>query len=260
MTNNIEFNSGAINASECLSDAWELIKDNYWLYFGITIVSWLIMACVPFLNVFLLGPIWVGVYICFFTRMRNQPVEFGMMFKGFEKFVPAMVVGLIASIPEIIQQVLQMATNVVDLMNVFNRNQRGNFFLQSDSLIAGGLGIFIFILAIGLFIFYIAWKITFYFALGLVADYNLDIIDAIKLSARAAWSNVGGIISLAILSGLLGLLGALALCVGIFFVLPITFGAYAVAYRQVFPDRTTNNEMFNVPPPPSAYQNQFGNL
>ncbi len=257
MNNRIGTERGRISPSECISDAWELIKEDYWLFFGICLLAWVMFACIPCVNIFLLGPIWVGIYFCFFTKMRNQPVEFGMMFKGFEKIVPAMVVGLLASIPEILQQVLQLSLNVIDLAGILGKGKKGEFFMQTDNIFAGGLGILLIAVGIGLFIVFIVWKITFYFALGLIAEYDLDIFEAIKISAGAAWSNIIGIIILAILLFLLSLLGALALCIGVFFVMPIVFGSYAVAFRQVFPDTNPNYQTINTPPPPSAYQNQF---
>ena len=88
-------------------------------------------------------------------------------------------------------------------------------------------------------------------------DQDVDVITAIKLSARAGWSNIGGIIVLAILLWLLSLLGILALCIGILFILPILYAAWTFAYRQVFPDLGPDNRQY-TPPPPDAYAGSFG--
>ena len=58
---------------------------------------------------FIIGPILGGVYYVVLRDMRGEPVDFGMMFKGFDKFVPLMVIGLIQAIPEIIGQGLRVA-------------------------------------------------------------------------------------------------------------------------------------------------------
>jgi uncharacterized membrane protein len=50
-----------------------------------------------------------------------------------------------------------------------------------------------------------------------------------------------------LLSGL-AILGVLACYVGVFFVMPISFAAYAVAYRRVFPE--TSSLGGPAPPPP----------
>ena len=87
-------------------------------------------------------------------------------------------------------------------------------------------------------------------------EHDIGAIDAIKLSVRAATSNIGGLILLFILEFLVALVGLLALCIGIFFVIPIIYAANAFAYRQVFPLIEQN---FNMnPPPPGAYGSSFG--
>ena len=109
---NIQYNSGAIDAPGCVSSGWELIKNNYWMYLGITLLAWVMMACIPIANFFLFGPVMVGVYYVLLREMRGEPVEFGMMFKGFEKFVPAMAAGLIQNIPGIIFQIFQFTFDI----------------------------------------------------------------------------------------------------------------------------------------------------
>ncbi len=262
MTHNIEFLRGSINPGDCISGGWNLIKDNYWLFFGIAMVAVIMTACIPCVNIFISGPITAGVFYCMFTQMRQQqPVEFGMMFKGFENIVPTMVVGILAIIPEILSQILQFTGNIIQTVLDVNRggNSGGrNFYAAQDTVFSTGLGITIIILAIVIFFVAIAWRITFYFAIPLLADHpELEIMETIKLSARAGWSNFGMIIILSILQGLVYVVGLFALCVGIFFVIPIIQASNAIAYRQVFPERVNNNGMFNVPPPPMAYDNQF---
>jgi len=109
----------------------------------------------------------------------------------------------------------------------------------------------------GFVIFAFAWQITFKFALPLITDHNLSIGEAISLSARAGWSNIGGIILLSILEGLVVFVGLLALCVGIFFVLPIIWAANAMAFRMVFPD-APQPAAYNEPPRPDYYGGSFG--
>ena len=42
-----EFYAGAIAPLECVKEGWALIKDRYWLFFGITLVGILIGGAVP---------------------------------------------------------------------------------------------------------------------------------------------------------------------------------------------------------------------
>ncbi len=92
---NTDFYPSAINAGDCVSNAWNLVKQNYGMYLGIALIAMILSGCIPCVSLFLAGPILGGVYYVLLREMRGEPVEFGMMFKGFEKFVPLMVVGLI---------------------------------------------------------------------------------------------------------------------------------------------------------------------
>lgn len=259
---NIQFVPGAIDASDCISNAWEMLKRTYGMFLGVSLVAYLLIACVPCLNVFLMGPVMGGVYYVALRDMRGEPVDFGMMFKGFEKFVPLMVVGLIQSIPgiiiQILQYVFQFSSAILD-----TRRGRGvdyDFFQSSsgsDLAIGTGMMILIGVGAIAIMIFGILWWAATFCAVPLVMEYDLGAIDALKLSAQAGMNNIGGLIVLVIFEGLVMILGLLMICVGMFLIsIPIMFLANAFAYRQIFPyvDRQFNM----APPPPNAYGSSFG--
>jgi uncharacterized membrane protein len=266
---NIQFQSGAIDAGGCVSNGWELIKPNYWLYFGITILLsgiGIVLSCIPFVpvlfQIFVVPAVTVGIFSVLFREMRREPVEFGMFFKGFDKFVPAMVIGVIHSIPSIIFLILnftlRFASIIPEIIKQAGRGAQSSFAPQNDAvpLIAGGVIVVLVVVAIVFLIFSIVWGITFFFAIPILADNDIGAIDAIKLSARAGWSNVGGLILLFIFELLITLLGLIALCIGVFFVLPIIYAANAFAYRQVFP---FIQQGFNMsPPPPNTYGSSFG--
>lgn len=262
MSQNIQFNKSAINAGDCISQGWEAIKSQYWLFFGVAFLAFVITACIPCLNIFLVGPVMAGIFILHFTLFRRQPVDFGMMFKGFEKFVPAMVIGLIQAIPGVVMQGVQYTADLGNVAKEILR-QKGigntNFLAQSSSpdlAISGGIIAIALVVGLVFFLLMIAWNITFYFAIPIIADKDCSIGEAISLSAKAGWGNVGGIIVLALLQGLVGIAGALACGIGIFFVLPILYASAAMAYRQVFPD--TPQPQYNTPPQPNAYGGGYG--
>ena len=255
---NVQYIKGAIDASGCISNAWEMIKPNYWLFFGISLLTYVLIACIPCLNVVLMGPVMGGIYYTSFRAMRGEPIEFGMMFKGFERFVPLMVVGLIQSIPSIIYQGFDISIRVGGSgLDTIMKGRTGSGE-GGDLAIAGGLLAVIIVVGLILLVLSIVWAISFAFAIPImVENENMSPIEALKLSARASWSNVGGIVVLAILCGLVGFVGVLALCIGIFFVLPVIWVAWAFAYRQVFPDLAPPAAYRYEPPSPQAYGN-FG--
>src|SRR5215510_15678648 len=98
----VEFRRGVIAPLECIKEGWALIKDQYWLFFGISLVGILIGGAVP---IVLLGPMMVGIFLCLFQRQRRQPVEFGTLFKGFDYFVQGLIVALIKVLPVIVLMV-----------------------------------------------------------------------------------------------------------------------------------------------------------
>src|SRR5205085_5294781 len=91
-----EFRRGVVAPVECIKEGWALIKDQYWLFLGISLVGILIGGVVP---IVLLGPMLVGIFLCLFQRLRNQRVEFGLLFKGFDQFVPGLLVTVLKMIP-----------------------------------------------------------------------------------------------------------------------------------------------------------------
>jgi uncharacterized membrane protein len=80
----------------------------------------------------------------------------------------------------------------------------------------------------------------FVFTFPLIMDRRLQGFEAVKLSARAAWANMGGMVGLVFFKFLLMMVGLCAVYVGAFLVAPISFGAIMVVYERVFgiADRT----------------------
>ena len=256
---NLQFQPGAIDAGSAVSNAWAQIKANYGLYLGVSLIAMLLAGCIPCLSLFLIGPIMGGVYYVALRDMRREPVEFGMMFKGFEKFVPLMVIGLIQAIPGVIAQVFRLVINVGQLSVNGGRTGSMDFFAASDmdKMLAGG---FLVVAVVGGIIFMIIafafWALTF-FAIPLAMEHDLGPVDALKLSASAALGNFGGMILLLIFAIGIALIGMLMVCIGIFLVsIPLIYVTNAFIYRQVFPVIENNFNM--APPPPNAYGGTFG--
>ena len=257
----IQYVPSAIDASGCIGTAWEMIKQKYWTYFGVSFLGLILCYYLYCISWFLMGPILGGIFLFVLTDLRGEPVEFGMMFKGFEKFMPLMWAGLLQGIPQVIGQLLGFMLNFaqVFLTGLDPPDRRGDLFAPDDAglAIAGGILIFILIVVIVMLIFAIIWRIVFFSIIPLVVEFDLNPMDALKLSARAGWANAGGIIVLSILEGLVGLLGALLCGVGILFIsMPIMFTANALAYRQIFP--YTGRQINMGPPPPNVYGSSFG--
>lgn len=253
-----QYQKGAIDPGGCVSQAWELVKRNFGLYIGVGLVTMILISCIPFVNFFLLGPMMGGFAYIVLRDLRNEPIDFGMLFKGFEKFVPLMVLGLIQAVPGILFQIFQYAVDISSFLTG-RGSSSPDFYQGTDpglSALQTGAITGIVIVFIGYMVFQMIWNAALTFAIPLVVERNTSIGEAITLSLGAVFSNLGGLIVLVILNALVGLLGVLACGVGIIVALPVTFAAYVIAYRQVFPS-FEGSSVNTSPPPPDAYGN-FG--
>jgi len=257
--NNVEFLRGAISAGDCVSTGWELVKRRYGLYLGMSLLTLVFVGCLPIINFFIMGPTLGGLYYVILRDMRDEPIEFGMMFEGFKKFVPLMVVGLIQNIPGIIYNILSLGVNMAQIVTDLGSHRKDLYQSSSPDLpIAGGILALVGIGVLLFAVFSLLWYVAFFFAIPVAMERDLSPIEAIKLSARAGFSNIGGFILLAILLALVGLLGVIMCFFGVLLIsVPVTYAAYAVAYRQVFP--YFEKQIFNnMPPPPGSYGSSYG--
>jgi uncharacterized membrane protein len=239
-----EFETGVIKPVECFKEGWELIKDQYWLFFGITIVGMLLAGMIPL--AIGLGAMYCGIYYTMLKKMNREPVEFGDLFKGFSWFVPALIATLIFIIPIFIFNIITIFSTFGIMGSMIGRNGQLNeaaIPLLYGVLLVEGVIFAIVISCIHAFIM---------FTYPLIVERNLSGLDSFKLSARAAWANLSGVVGLILCQFAIGFVGYLACGIGLYFVLPIMFAGVLVAYRKVFP--LSNQEMFNNPPSPSAYR------
>lgn len=234
----IGYQSGAIDPSFCVDTAWELVKRRMGLYIGCSIVMLLILSfsgLIPFANVILTGPMIGGFTFIVLKDLRGEPVEFSMLFYGFKKFLKLMIVGVVQAIPAIFYQVVQLAIGVRDLLHSTD-GADPNFFQAGPA--ASDLGteltVAFVLIMIGYFIFTIIWNLVLLFAIPLIVEHDLPVLETIKLSFAAVFSNLGGMIVLAILGALVGLLGMIAFCIGLLVAIPVIWASDVIAYKQVF--------------------------
>lgn len=233
-TDPLAFKSGVIRPMECWSAGWQLIKDQYWLLVGITLVGTLLGSVAPM--AILIGPMMCGVYLVLLTLMRGERIEFGLLFKGFDYFIPSLIATLVQMVP--VLAVIGPATMIFFVtFAVAGAASSGS---RNGAPVAAG----VLIVGVGLFVLLVlalvmATTTFFLFIHALVVDRKLSGWDACKTSFNAVRANLGGALGLAVLNLVSGWVGALLCYVGLFLVMPLQFAAVAVAYRQVFPDLGT---------------------
>jgi hypothetical protein len=257
---NTEFRKGVIDASACISEGWNFIKSNYWLFVGMIVVETIIVIAANFvpyagdlINIIVGGALICGIYIALLAQRRGENVPFSLMFEGFSRVVPATLVQIISAIPLILLGLAAVSFipmppalapdggNIAEVQAaIFNRS-----FLV-PAIISGLVALLISIIT----------NLLLFFALPLVADRDAPIGEALRLSVAAGLNNIGGLIVLFIFEILLAFAGALACGVGVIFVLPVIYAANIAAYKRVFPDE--NPQSNGEPPRPEDYDGTYG--
>lgn len=222
----------AINAVDCISQGWHLAGQNFVLFIGILLIQTFVFSCIPIINIFLYGPVLVGIYYTFLKQLKGEPANLKMMFKGFNNFFPAMVIGIIIGIPNIIGNIIQLSSNLIRNFEIIKPEEVNLFFaLHFWAVIIGLIIFFIIFAAFGIFI-----SVSLFFAPPLLAEHEFGTIETIKYSFYAGWDNIGGLLILGLLEMLIAIVGLLACCIGVYFTVPIIIAANTIAYRQVFPE------------------------
>src|SRR2546423_402226 len=96
---NLEFTRGQIRPIECVKEAWELIKHDYWLLFAISIVGALIGGVSFYV---LIGAMICGIFYCYLKKIDGGKVEFDDLWLGFKFFWPSLLVTIVVVVPIVI--------------------------------------------------------------------------------------------------------------------------------------------------------------
>lgn len=234
----IGYMNGAIEPSFCISTAWEMVQRRFGLYIGSSVVMLLILGfagIIPFADLILTGPMMGGFTYIVLTDLRGEQAEFSMLFHGFKRFVKLLVIGLVQAIPAIIYQIVQLVITVQDLIST-SGTVDPTFFQAEPPIDSLGVGWIVFApMMVGYFFFSIIWNMVLMFAIPLIVEHDLEVLQTIKLSFAAVFNNLGGMILLFVLGMLVAILGLIALCIGLLVAIPVIWAANVIAYKQVFP-------------------------
>jgi len=242
----INFQHGVIRPVECIKAGYELIRSQYWLFVGISAVGMIIASLVP-LGI-LMGPMMCGIYFTLFKQRRGQRIEFGDLFKGFDYFGESLIAALLHMVPIFI---IIIPTYIIFYISMFAMIAAQGGGEPDSGILLGFFGLWgvIWLVVVAALILL---SVVFTFAYPLIVDRRLGGLDAVKLSVKAAKANFGGLLGMMLLTSLLTFCGVLLCYVGAFLVMPISFGAIAVAYEQVF-GLSEGTGQPDLPPPPPTF-------
>lgn len=233
---NMEFRTGVIKPVECVKEGFALIKSDYWLLLAMTIVAGLIGGVTLFIAV---GAMSCGLSHAYLKRIDGKPVVFDDLIKGFSWFWPSLAVALVIVVPMLI--VYAVIYIPVVLAAVMGSNLSQDEFM---ALLAGAFAVDLVFIVI-----MVCVHTLLIFAFPLIVDCGMGGFQAMTTSARAVLRNLGGVVGLFVVNFGLAIVGELALCIGIYFVIPIIVAGNMVAYRRVFPrmeDRSHEPPPFNA--------------
>lgn len=236
---NTDFKTGVIRPIEVFKEAWELIKDQYWLLFAIVLVGVLLGAVSMYI---VLGAMMCGIYYCYLQKIDGKPTSLDGLWVGFEKLVPALLVTLLLIVPVIVVY----AIIYVPIILAATMGSK----LSSDEL----TGLFIGAIAVDsiLILLMTCFHTLLIFAFPLIIDRNLGAWQSIVVSSKAVWKNLSGIAGMIGVAFVVSIPVSFLTCgIGAYLLMPLLFGGYALAYRKIFPAQSS--QTFN-PPPPDAYR------
>jgi hypothetical protein len=226
-----------LDIGRCVGDAWNLLKNNFGMIFGGVAIFMLIqlglsgLAQIPFVglvfslaSLILAGPLMGGVYHFLLKAIRRQPAEIGDVFAGFRLAFGQLLLGYI---------VVALLTGLSALPGLAIMGVPIFIMVRHHAVEAGLLllAIFGFIVAMIPAIYLgVGWM----FSLPLIIDKQMEFWPAMSASRRMVGKHWWLVFGLLVVCGLINLVGFAACCVGIFFSLPIVFGAMMYAYESIF--------------------------
>lgn len=228
----IAYHKDAIKPWECIKEGWNLIDAQYWLFVLIVTLG-MVISLAPW--GLLVGPMTCGIYFCLLASLNQQKVAGKMLFQGFNFFYSSLIATIIYSLPisivtlpvgfsfqsrlEALERSLQAQVGVGQLTSVqiheimvLSSTMFGFFLLRST--VTQFLGMF---------------------AYPLIVEYQLNAWSAVKLSFKAAFDNMFGLLGLIMLTTIISFLSFFCCGIGLLFTMPLVYAAWTVAYRQVFP-------------------------
>ena len=249
MTPEIPFRRNVVEPVSCIKGGWELIKNQYWLFVGMTLVGILIGGAVP---IVLMGPMMCGLNLAFLKARRGESIEFGTLFKGFDYFGQSVIASVLQTIPVLVIVIPAYILFYVFMFVSLAASSNSGGGEPNPAALFGVMAMFgLFWLVVVAIIIIIS--IGFLFVYPLIVDRKLSAIDAIKLSFRGALSNFWRLLGMVLLTSLMSAVGVLACYVGAFLVMPIAYAAIAKAYEQVY-GLDEGVGFANVPPPPPDFR------
>ncbi len=212
--------------NEALSFGWNAMKSNFWLFVAVLIIAGLI----------------VGIPQTIANRLKDCSSGLSLLFQ-----IVAWIANVIVAIGYINISLKILDNGKAEFKDFFTFKE---YFVGyfAGSILYGLIVMAGFLLLIVPGIY---WSLKFQFYGYCVIDLKLDPIEALRKSSRITKDVKWRLLGFGIVLGLINLVGAICLLIGLFVTIPITMIAYAYVYRKIL-SQTESVPTPGVPPPTTA--------
>jgi hypothetical protein len=195
-----------------VSKAWDLMKENALLLI-VTYLIAAVIASIPLVGLIIGGPVMFGFVRILQKRYKGEPAEIGQVFDAFKAdFTKGLVTFLLLAAVSFC--VIIPAAIIFMLFN---------FLLPCVGTMLGFVIYIAAILAIGT---------ALYFVLPIAALSDTAPVDAIKKGLKFMTANIGPMILLVLVTGLISMAGIVACGIGVWFTAPMSMAIVVIAYNE----------------------------
>ncbi|RPI80128.1 MAG: DUF4339 domain-containing protein [Desulfobacteraceae bacterium] len=223
-----------LSIGECIENGFALLKKYFWLVVGATFIIMIISSVsgiIPYagyvFSLVLSGPLTGGLFYFFIRLARGQHLELGDAFDGFKgrNFLQLM---LGYAVPMLFFAIAIIVIVLIIALFV------GLSSFKADTLFDSSYLIFLIPLFLLIFVGFAYLFISWSFTLPLIIDKELNFWPAMQISFKMVNKHWFKVFGLMFVCGLIGGLGILLCCIGMFVTMPIFHGAMAYAYIEIF--------------------------
>ena len=229
-----------IDAVGYIKRSWQLYRNQFSLIFPSTLVLFIAAsACsgIPYFGVIiglvLNGVFYGGLYWFFLRVIRGEKAELMDIFAGFSRFFQQLMLG--GAVTNLLSLCAMALAGLPFLLSfipaIFSMVRHQD--VNPDAIVAA-FGIFGVISILFMIVIAFAIFAMWMFTLPLIIDKGLEFWPAMELSRKVFWKNWKSLSLLVLLAGLVGASGIILCFVGVFLTAPISIGAIAYVYQDIF--------------------------
>ena len=221
-----------IDIGSVVSRSFDLVKEHLWPSIGVALLMGIIAGAggaIPIIGVFIAwllnGMVTGGTYRYFLLKVRGQESTLNDAFAGFQapRMKELLLAGMVIAAPGVVINLFGLSVQLISLMQM--RGTSPDMVNAALPMVLTALG--------GLSLVAMAFGLLWTPALVILGDEPIGFWKALELSRRLVMQHIFTWIGVYITMFLLSLAGMLALCVGIFFVMPMLSVMQAVIWDDI---------------------------